>query len=59
MRFGQETVLITSITPGVDGNSVPIAKVLTLLVPHPFVALTVIEPFVKPGGYVKDILLVP
>ena len=36
-----------------------IDSVLDPLVPQPFVAVTDIDPEVKPAGYVNDIVLVP
>ena len=57
--FGQTPVCITSITLGVAGLSLDIGKVLTPLVPQPFVVVTVTDPEVNPLGNVKDMLLVP
>ena len=55
----QKAVWITSITLGVPGLSLVIDSVLGPLVPQPFVAVTDIEPEVKPAGYVNEIVLVP
>ena len=46
----QKAVWITSITLGVAGLSLVIDSVLGPLVPQPFVAVTEIEPEVKPAG---------
>ena len=56
--FGQTPVCITSITLGVAGLSLDIGKVLTPLVPQPFVAVTVTDPEVNPFGNVNEMLFV-
>jgi hypothetical protein len=58
-RSGHALTLITSIGLGMAAVNLPIANVLALLVPQPFVATTDIVPVVYPAGYLNDTVFVP
>jgi hypothetical protein len=58
-RSGHALTLITSIGLGMAAVNLPIANVLALLLPQPFVETTDIVPDVNPAGYLNDTVFVP